>query len=253
MIQKALYKVGTEWAVGALRKSELLAKEAEEVLPKGMRATKPIKFGKPIRPAQATPQMQGANILAEQNKAMLVKPKLNFGKPTQHINPYSRMLSSDIQGAQRRFATETGATLHIGNEHALVGYDFGFEEGLLNLENWYKQGLIPKDIKHVLIGHGMGSAEMGSWVFWNGSAKGNVFNYINSHIPYGEKVLVLTCEGGTNTMAHPGIGASVATNLMYASSPAKIVKAGENKIIGHFYNPTALGSNGEIVGGATYY
>ena len=252
MIQRALYKVGSEWVVGALRKSDLLAKEAEEVLARTVR-TKPIKFGTPIRPTQTTSQMQGATILAEQNKAMLTRPKLNFGKPTPHPNPYSRMLITDVNGAKQRFATETGSTLHIGNNHSLVGYDFGFEEGLLNLENWYKQGLMPNDIKHVLIGHGMGSSEMGSWVFWNGGAKGNVFEYINRYVPNGEKVLVLTCEGGTNTIARPGIGASVATNLMYASNPAKIVKAGENKIIGHFFNPTAIGSNGEIVGGATYY
>ena len=62
----------------------------------------------------------------------------------------------------------------------------------------------------------------------------------------------MTCETGTNTLARPGIGTTVVTNLYDASNFAKIVKSRDNKIIGYFFNPTAI-ENGRVVGGATYY
>ncbi len=264
MIQKMLYRVGQDFVVGAANKSELLAKEAQQAIAKqkvskftfGTPSKKTFSFGqKSVEQQKMFEEGVGQQIIADQNRAMINKSSWSFGK--KELKPENQMhyltLLKNPTLAQQRFKSETGANLHIGNNFSLVGNSFGFDEGLQYLENWYKQGLIPNDIKHVLIGHGTGSAEKGSWAFWNGNkAIGNVFDYINTHIPKGEKVLVMTCEGGTNTLAKPGIGTTVATNLLYASNPAKIVKSGDNKIIGHFFNPTAI-ENGKVVGGATYY
>ena len=185
----------------------------------------------------------GQQIVADRNRAMINKSSYSFGK--KELKPENQMhyltLLKNPTLAQQRFKNETGANLHIGNEFSLVG---SFDEGLQYIENWYKQGLMPNDIKHVLIGHGTGSAERGSWAFWNGNeAIGNVFDYINTHIPKGEKVLVNCCEVTPKQYRHlipkdkPAIGNTThteATSTYY--HPLKIVQSGRNEIIGGYAN-----------------
>ena len=287
MIQKVLScRLGQEWAVGALRKSEIFANEAKEALTKGLTSPQSkIKFGEPISAESNVGQLfengVGINMLAEQNKAMITSPRFTFRQPqknkhtirfgapstskTTEKTGISRIFSlgnkegsselynllsgakPNIDAAENLFFKETGAKLHIGNPTSLTDSEYGFTEGLHNLIKWYKEGIMPSDIKHIVIGHGAGSSEKGSWVFWNDGPGEKVFEYISKTIPKGEKAIVLTCEGGENTIAQPGIGASVITNLIYGSNPGKIVRSGDNKIIGHFFSPTKTHS------GATYY
>lgn len=96
---------------------------------------------------------------------------------------------------------------------------------------------IPKDFKGVLIGHGEGSFEKGTWRFCETGQ--NVMEYLSKMFKKGEKVLVLTCETANNaTTKAPGIGNTVIETLDNPMHPAKIVEIGKG-IIGDFVNGIA--------------
>lgn len=107
-----------------------------------------------------------------------------------------------------------------------------------------KSGKFPKDIKYVVIGHGDGTTLNNTWhVAFDPKIK--IFDFINKHIPKGEKVLVNCCEETPKELKHlipknkPAIGKY--TTEMYSSykHPAKIVISGRNEIIGGYGNRIA--------------
>jgi hypothetical protein len=53
-----------------------------------------------------------------------------------------------------------------------------------------REGCMPNELKHLVIGHAGGSGK--NW-FFMGNA-GNVHDYVNNHVPEGEKAWVLACE-----------------------------------------------------------
>lgn len=145
---------------------------------------------------QTFEQGVGANILAEQNRAMLIQggrtPTFNIGTRTIG-GPYNKLLGEgslqNIGEAQRRFAQETNGTLalHSPTRSGLVynrhsGYG-GFDGSLELLEGWYKQGLLKDferyNVKHVLIGHGTGSSVQGTWKFSENNKL--IMDYIKQH------------------------------------------------------------------------
>ena len=218
--------------------------------------TKVIKFGKPAKvpnikfgtsinsnniSVQASSEMRGATILAEQNKATF-----SFGKKTADAiyNEYLLQSIPDITRARKEFFNATGLQLHCPTTTDLSA----FTGGLQNLENALKgvgrincntpldavKIILPQDVKHVLIGHGIGSSATNNWCFYENGI--NVFEYINK-LPKGEKVIVMTCETGTQNSTKRAIGGEVSTLLTDGRNPAKIVEAGKNEIIGEFILP----------------
>ncbi|MBP3924027.1 hypothetical protein J6E39_02150 [bacterium] len=236
MIRATLYQVGKKWFVGALNKSDILAAEAKEVLAKTAKVTKPkISFGQ-----KATQTGEGLQILAEQNRSTF-----NFGKK-QSRNYISHLIGEtpNISLARREFYNATGLQLHCPTKSDLGAFTGGLE----NLENAIKgTGMINamtpqpavkidlKGIKHVLIGHGVGSVDKNSWAFYETRQK--VLDYINKNIPKGEQVLVMTCETGTQNAQKLGIGSEVSTLLTDFRNPGKVVEAGRNEIIGQVVLP----------------
>lgn len=226
------------------------------------RGTKAIKFGKSITTKSSfrigTPmpinninspitksiqEMQGATILAEQNKA-----SFSFGKKTVDAlyNEYLMQTTPNIAGTRRKFFEATKLQLHCPTTMDLSA----FTGGLQNLENAIKgigkincntpqdavKMILPKDVKHVLIGHGVGSAATNNWCFYENGI--NVFEYINKlKLPKGEKFIVMTCETGTQNATKRAIGGEVSTLLTDTKNPAKIVEVGRNEIIGEFVLP----------------
>lgn len=257
MIRTTLYQVGKEWVVGALKKSDILAAEAKEVVSRTAQASKPkITFGQPIKPKiQATEVKQvshnadGLNILAEQNRAFVVngkKSSFSFGTLqgttqlqalTKRINPIGKTPQKLIDDIAKVFQDTTGIKLHCPTNANLS--EFG--DTINEVEQLFLKGLMPKDIKHLVIGHGGGSSINGSWNFiYSGSKNDKVFSYINSNIPKGELALVATCEENfipalrSEALAsgYNAIGDTCITSLIETTHPGKIVESGKNVIIG---------------------
>ena len=202
-----------------------------------------------------TAQVSGTDILAEQNRAMIntrTASGLIIKGTGTTTNKYHNLLEhctpSKAREAERLFHQETGLTLHCPttweltyNKHSGMG---GFDNGLENLAEWSKQGLLKEfeehGIKHILIGHGTGSSVNGTWRF----AETNelISNYIRRtpSIKKGDRILVMCCEQAPETCINGRcIGLEVDTSLFYPSNPAKIVEAGREGVIGHFFNPNA--------------
>lgn len=109
-----------------------------------------------------------------------------------------------------------------------------------------QKGQFPKDIKYVIFGHGDGTSLVSTgkarWHIMNKPEIG-IFDFIKQHIPKGEKVIVNCCEMTPKEYKHlipknkPAIGYTTYTD---ASSsyyhPLKIVKSGEDRIIGAYAN-----------------
>jgi len=215
------------------------------------------------RAEQATQEMTGTTLLAEQNKARItIRPKntttdvnvesattttaghrITIGKVT---NPYTghryqlyNRTPQDLKKECDAFKLATGAELHVPSTMAS---DL-FGDACIVLERAAKDGNFPKDIKHVLVGHGYGSSVNGDWNIINGG--GNVLNYIanNPNIKEGEKVLVLCCESYGTVRGRNGIGGKVILSLTDSLHPAKIVVKGQNKIGGELYFPRLLEDN----------
>ena len=202
-----------------------------------------------------TAQVSGADILAEQNKAMIntrtasgftIKSNSGITRETALDAEYNRLATGingtntldNVNRLKSLFEQDTGLILHCpANRTNLFGM------ALSAISKDVKQGIFPKDIKHVLIGHGMGSSLPSKtgiigWELEDRSFAGgkpvNIFEYINKNIPKGEKVLVCSCEEGATIANRAGIGRHVELSLSVPTEPAKIVRAGENKIIGHY-------------------
>ncbi len=169
--------------------------------------------------------------------------RMTIGKVT---NPYTghryRLYNRTPQDLKKEcdaFKLATGAELHVPSTMAS---DL-FGDACIVLERAAKDGNFPKDIKHVLVGHGYGSSVNGDWNIINGG--GNVLNYIanNPNIKEGEKVLVLCCESYGTVRGRNGIGGTVILSLTDSLHPAKIVVKGQNKIGGELYFTRLLEGN----------
>lgn len=244
MVNKLGFKILTE--TGQVLKKIIRDKDGN-VIGKILEHTAPFKMGNTSN-AEASLFKIGENIEA-------AKPKFNIGQPatdcveiklssgvkigmTEADNtPYGIMQralnheSLDLELASRLFKEQTGIQLHSPTQWDLET----FKESTAYLVGLKNKGLLPIDIKHLLIGHGTGSSVNGTWTFCDGGQ--NVFSYINKNIPRGEIVLVSTCEeANRGVVGKPGIGFPVHTYLLNQSRPGKIVSSGTNEIIGHFVN-----------------
>ncbi len=135
----------------------------------------------------------------------------------------------NVELACRKFEERTGVKLHVLDTHNL---SYVFDANCIQLESAFKRGVMPPDLKHVIIGHGYGSSLSGTWY----SGNHNIFDYIDSTIPVGERVIVTSCETGARTVpGKNGIGTAVAGTLTDRQYPAKIVESGRREIIGDLY------------------
>lgn len=200
-------------------------------------------------PAQQTfEEGVGANILAEQNRAMVTRPiRINSrggGYISPYANDYNRLCNSGnwayqmtpekAAELQQKFFNETGLILHIPSSST-----GRFDIALNSICSEVNKGTFPKDIKHVLIGHGSGSSQAKTWFLeGQGLRDGKtveIFPYINANIPKGEKVLVTSCESPCGKVfGKPGIGDEVQLSLACIESPGKVVRSGTDRIIGHY-------------------
>lgn len=203
------------------------------------------------RVEQATQEMTGATQLAEQNRTFII------GNRRPLINGYSELsdpahprLTSDmntleplqnIEAFCKNFKTRTGLELHIPDNHNLS--TTGMNEIADFILMGMNKGTFPTDIKHVVMSHGRGLSTNGTWVFFNNGQ--SVPQWINTHITRGEKCLVAVCETGSTSLnkARPGIGNTVQNSFNVPEQPAKLMRSGDNNIIGHYLRDT----------GATYY
>lgn len=240
----------------------IIKKEAEEVATSSIKIVPKAKAPKPkitIKPSVAQTTFEegvGANIVAEQNRAMInarqqvqnpratntmrIGRRTSQGFTSPHSSDYQRLCSphmtlAEAEELSRLFYEDTGLILHCptGRTHL-------FSIALDSIYSAVKQGTFPKDIKHVLIGHGMGSSKAKTWAMEGLSLKNGeiveVFPYINKTIPKGEKVLVCSCESrGLGQIAgKPGIGDEVELSLDVEGNPGKVVRSGIDRIIGHY-------------------
>jgi hypothetical protein len=196
----------------------------------------------------------GANILAEQNRAMVTRPIRIGSRSGGYISPYAddynrlcnsgrwahQMTPEKAAELQQKFFDETGLILHIPSSST-----GNFNTALNAICTEVNKGTFPKDIKHVIIGHGSGSSQAKTWFLEGQGLKDGktveIFPYINANIPKGEKVLVTSCESPCGIIpGKPGIGGEVQLNLACIDSPGKIVRSGNDKIIGHYTTQEGL-------------
>lgn len=163
--------------------------------------------------------------------------RLNFrtGNNPHNIHRYNlyNRTPEELKKECKHFKDLTGAELHVPD--TMASENFG--TACSTLEWCAKDGNFPKDIKHVLVGHGYGSSVDGTWSITGKG--GNVFDYIatNPMIEPGDKILVLCCESGKKIAGQNAVGDSVILSLTDSLHPAKVVVAGNNKVAGEFYIP----------------
>ena len=152
-------------------------------------------------------------------------------------NRYAQLLEKaddeSLKLVQQSFYQKTGAQLHL--DPSRIGLR-AMANGLTRLEEWYKLGKMPSDLKHVVIGHGTGYSIDNSWMMKYSNK--NTFHFINEVVPQGEKCIALICEDappGSWRAETPGIGRPVYSNLDMPYYPGKIVISGQNKIVGHIH------------------
>lgn len=240
----------------------IIKKEAEEVATSSIKIVPKAQAPRPkmtIKPSVAQTTFEeglGTNIIAEQNRAMVnarqqvqtlrTTNTIRIGRPTSqacispHASDYQRLCSphmtlTEAEELSRLFYEDTGLILHCPTNRTHL-----FSIALNSIYSAVKQGTFPKDIKHVLIGHGMGSSKAKTWAMEGLSLKNGevveVIPYINKSIPKGEKVLVCSCESrGLGQIAgKPGIGNEVELSLECEGEPGKVVRSGIDRIIGHY-------------------
>ena len=138
------------------------------------------------------------------------------------------------------FERETGLKMFMTHP----GEAYSFQNNCWILADMIKRGDFPDDIKYVIIGHGSGSTVNGTWHVAK-APEIKIFDFINEHVPKGEKVLVNCCEETPKEFKHlipkdkPGIGNVASEFYDSYSYPAKIVESGRNEIIGAFANGIA--------------
>lgn len=241
---------------------------------------------KPHSPAQSVPtmkitridttQVSAADILAEQNRAMIgqssktssgltIKAK---GGRNPLYNEFDRLMNSEnlslekAQEIERLFFANTDGVMLYCPSNSVEG---AFTTSVMRIIEAVKEGTFSKEIKHILIGHGVGSSlAPRSWQMSGVSVKDGkcieIFDFINKlKLPKNEPVLVLCCEDGIKSIPNrPGIGMQVDLGLSNLGGfdrrfnalmgPGKIVRSGENKICGHY---TLIDKNSG--GGLVYY
>lgn len=160
---------------------------------------------------------------------ILLKIKEFFDAPTPE----------KLMQTQKLFEELTGIALHVPFTNRISA----FNPSVVEVLNQVKSNTFPKDIRHLVIGHGHGLSLNGTWRFQTDGILKNepkVFDYISRNIPKDEKVLLATCEVSNVRIPNkPGIGNVCTTHLANPDNPGKIVKSGQNKIIGHFVNAEA--------------
>ena len=133
--------------------------------------------------------------------------------------------AEDLRSIEAIFKKHTGIELHCADSYNIKDFISFFME-TMRYNNYQNLG---PDIRHIVIGHGIGNVEGGiRWQF-EGNHIG-VFDYINSHIPRGEKVLAVVCS--SKPLDRPDLLGAVTANLRDPEKPGKIIVSGENKIIG---------------------
>ncbi len=100
----------------------------------------------------------------------------------------------DRAGAVNEAARLSGVTVHDVGNTSMGDLTFSLmtliNRTLSNMPD--TAGCKPNDIKHIIIGHAGGSGD--NW-FFLGNA-GRVGDYVNAHVPAGQKAWVLACETG---------------------------------------------------------
>lgn len=224
---------------------------------------KPEVTIKSVTPASSR-QVSGADILAEQNRTMLVNHRNTSSQVNNvGVNPVSNPERVNIKGVsaqpeftrkfaelcnknhgvitpedivelQKVFKAETELTLHcFGNVR-------DFNKTLSAIADEVKKGNFPKEIKHIMIGHGSGNVATKNWV----TSEGSVLKYINTNnkMEKGDLVLVVCCEDGLGAWNRDFPGRGLPVELVPCGrfkndagrGPAKIVRRGEEIICGDY-------------------
>lgn len=145
----------------------------------------------------------------------------------------------NVEKACENFHTQTnGVRLHAPcHKNLATSIKDPFGGNCIQLEDAFRRGVIPDQyrLKHVLIGHGMGSSINCDWVICGTNHK--VFDYIDRFVPKGERVIVTCCETYGTVPGKNAIGTSVMGPLLDRLHPAKIVESGRHEVIGEMYFP----------------
>lgn len=235
-----------------------------------------IKQKETVQSMPPVKEVTGADILAEQNKALMTNPDTRISsrltiKDKGGRNPlyseFDRLMNSGrlnlekAQEIERLFFENTGIKLYCPSNSV----EGAFSSSVIRIMESVSNGTFPKEIKHILIGHGIGSSlNPRGWQMSGTSVKDGkvieIYDFINNlKLPKNEPVLVLCCEDGIKSVTNkPGIGMKVDLSLSNLGEfdsryhalmgPGKIVRSGENKICGHF---TLIDKNKG--GGLVYY
>ena len=173
----------------------------------------------------------------------MVKPN-HVGKNFRNVM-LSNPTKEAAQEACELFSKETGIQLFVTSP--VDSYCFAEFANILLRD--IKKGRFPKDIKHVIFGHGSGTSLVKSGKdVWHVAAdpKVGIFDFIEQHVPKGNNVLVNCCEETPKSLRHlipkdkPAIGRATytdATSSYY--HPLKIVESGKRQIVGAYANGIA--------------
>ena len=205
--------------------------------------------------------VSGTDILAEQNKAIIEQSngtlhRFTIGRISE-VNPLYKQFKElmnegqlnleKAQAIEKLFFENTGIKLYCPSNSV----EGAFVSSVIGIIDAVNDGTFPKEIKHILIGHGVGSSlNPRTWKMSGISVKDGkdieIFDFVNKlKLPKNEPVLVLCCEDGKKSVPNrPGIGMQVDLCLSNLGGfdrvsralmgPGKIVRSGENKICGHY-------------------
>ena len=171
-------------------------------------------------------------------------------RPNKAGKEFSRIMANNptAQDAQRAcdiFERETGIKMIMTNPEGAISFNTNANIIIRDI----KEGRFPKDIKYMIIGHGAGTVLNDTWhVMFQPEIK--ILDFIDKHIPKGEKVLVQCCEGTPKEIRHlipkdkPAIGKSASEMYSSYKHPAKIVISGQQvpsyqRIVGGYGNGIA--------------
>lgn len=144
------------------------------------------------------------------------------------------LYKKNVENAAALFKEKTGLKLHVACTDDIWSFAMTPEKVIKYID----KGQFPKELKHLVLGHGTGSTLNDTWVVSGTNEK--VFEYVKNNVPKGEKALVCCCEETPKNLSYllpkdkPGIGRVVHTELCTKRGPAKIVESGKDEIIGSF-------------------
>lgn len=150
-----------------------------------------------------------------------------------------------VKRACKIFERETGIKMIMTNPEGAVSFNTNANTIIRDL----REGRFPKDIKYVVFGHGSGTVLNDTWHVM-ADPKVKILDFIDTHVPKGEKVLVQCCESTPKELRHlipkdkPAIGKYATEMYSTYKHPAKIVRSGDklpsyNRIIGGYGNGIA--------------